>query len=251
MAKQSGALPLRGTIGNITFRKTKDGDIAQAKSKLTKERVLNDAEFENSRGSSHEFGSASTGAKKLRRIFSKAILNCTDDAVHGRLLKRLQKVIFEDRVSVHGERNLLSGDIRLLRDFWWNVNEGIDNAIRGGYTIKVDRTVGEVSFAILPFIPKQMLKANPTATHYRICASAAEVDWRENAPLAEMHTTDYLPLDNKETVAFNPVLMVREGSVLPIVSCLSISWYQKVAGEMNVMRDKKFNTAGVVDVDTP
>jgi hypothetical protein len=249
MAKQSGRL-LRGTIGNITYRKTQDGHIAQAKTSLTRERVSTDPAFENSRGSSHEFGTASTGASILRALFREAIMHCCDNRVQGRLLRRLLKVIEKDTVSKKGERNFLSGDIRELRDFWWNKNAGIEDAIRVDHTVTVDREAGEVRFTIPPLVPKQALKGNPAATHYRIIVSAAEVDWKDNGRAAKMIATDYLPYDKKKTAPFTPVLLITEGSKVPVVSCLSICWYEKIAGEMNVMKDKKYNTAGVIGVDT-
>jgi hypothetical protein len=251
MARQSGHLPLRGTIGNVTYRETQDGSIAQQKTSLTRDQVLTDPAFENSRGSSHEFGTASTGAGILIRLFKPALLNCCDNRVHGRLLRRLMKVIEKDMVSKKGERNFLSGDIRELRGFWWNRHAGIEDALGAHYNVSVDREAGEARFNIPSLIPKQALKGNPTATHYRIIVSAAEVDWKDNGRAAKVQATDYLPYDKKETAPFAPVLLITEGGKVPVVSCLSICWYQKIAGEMNVMMDKRYNAAGVIGVDTP
>jgi hypothetical protein len=45
MAKQDGIIELRGSIGNITFRRTKHGLSANRKSNLTAERIAKDASF--------------------------------------------------------------------------------------------------------------------------------------------------------------------------------------------------------------
>jgi hypothetical protein len=42
MAQQKGIIPLQGTIGNITFYKSKDGFMAREKGSLNADRIAND-----------------------------------------------------------------------------------------------------------------------------------------------------------------------------------------------------------------
>jgi hypothetical protein len=248
MAKQLGVIHLRGTIGDVTYRKTQNGHIAQKKTSLTKERVETDPAFANSRRSSHEFGTAAKGAGILRRVFREGIQHCYDRDVQGRLTKRLQSVIEGDTICTKGERNLVCGDLLRLKDFWWNKNTCVASAIAVKYSVEVDRQGGKVSFLIPALIPDDRLKANPSATHYRIIASAAEVNWLEGN-YATVNATDYMKVGRKENDAFTAVIPIKQGSTVPIVSSLAICWYQEIAGEMNVLKDKYYNTAGVVDVN--
>jgi hypothetical protein len=49
MAKQTGIMPLKGSIGEITFYRLNGRDIAKSKSSLNKERFYTDPAFERSR----------------------------------------------------------------------------------------------------------------------------------------------------------------------------------------------------------
>jgi len=249
MARQDGNIIIRGSLGNLTFRRTKHGAIVQVKSKLNKEQFMTDPRFKNSRGSSNEFTIAGKGAGTLTRMFGAAIEHCCDNLVQSRLTRRLQKVIYADEVSKKGERNLLMGDIKLLNDFWWNRNVHISTILGVRWKLNVDRETGEVTFHIPSFLPKKALRGGSAPSHYRIIASTAEVDWRESDRVAEMEMTDYLEWNKKVSEPFNPVLKITKGSKVPIVSCLAIRWYVKVAGEMNELRDMRYNTAGIVGVD--
>jgi hypothetical protein len=249
MAKQRGAIILSGSLGNITFRRTKHGPIVQQKSKLTKEDFMTLPAFEGSRGTSNQFKSAAKGASLLRRTFGDALLHCCDNMVHSRLTKRLQTVIYDDKISKKGEQNLLSGDIRLVNDFWWNGNVHIRTIMANGFTVKVERKTGMVTFHIPSFIPKKALTGSVAATHYKLIASATEIDWIDNGRVAEMDSTDYMTWDRNATEPMSLVVLLKKKSKLPIVSCMAICWYKKVSGEMYELRDMRYNTAGIVGVD--
>lgn len=66
MAKQSGILPLEGTIGNISFFKTKDGFLARQKGGVSAQRIATDPAFARTRENMAEFtkaGKASQGKR--------------------------------------------------------------------------------------------------------------------------------------------------------------------------------------------
>ena len=58
MAKQKGIIKPEGTIGDITFFKSKDGYLAREKSGPTAEQIANDPVFERTRENGKEFGRA-------------------------------------------------------------------------------------------------------------------------------------------------------------------------------------------------
>jgi hypothetical protein len=248
MAKQGGHHPLRGTIGDISYRKTQDGYIGQQKSSLTRKRFLTDPAFENSRKASNEFGTAGKGASMLNKIFTEGIRNCCDNRIQSRLTRKMLKVLDTDTISPRGERSLLWGDITLLRDFWWNKQVSISSALGVDCSVKVDRHAGAVRFRIRGFIPDESLKVNPNATHFKITASSAAVDWLPGNKATAI-STEYIKVDNKKTRTLDFVIPVRQETTLPVVSCLAISWYQHAAGEMYALYDMDYNTAGIMDVN--
>lgn len=69
MAQQKGIIPLKGTIGNITFYKSKDGFLAREKGSLDATRIANDPAFQRTRENGAEFGRAGKAGKVLRTAF--------------------------------------------------------------------------------------------------------------------------------------------------------------------------------------
>ena len=251
MAKQAGAILIRGTIGNMTCRKTKDGFLAQGKTGPTREQVLNDPEFEETRKMYNEFGAASRAAKILRDVFMEAIAPSFDNILQHRLTSVLRKVINSDTISATGERSLSYGDTRILKGFPWNINSDLRRIL--GFDVKAyaDRKDGEVIFHIPAYVPTGCMKYNPSATHYRITVSAAELTWKAGGNSVALHTTDYLPIDDKRTYPISGMLLLTPGTNLPIAVCVKIDWHKEVNKKMYHLMNSRYNAAGIVEVDTP
>ncbi len=95
MARQSGIIKLKGTIGDITFYKSKDGYLARKKGGVDKERFHNDPKFQRTRENAAEFARAS----KALCTAIRPVLNKTQDSrMISRLVKSMMQVIKADRV---------------------------------------------------------------------------------------------------------------------------------------------------------
>src|SRR5690554_7592125 len=66
MARQSGLIKLKGTLDNVSFYKTKDGDLARMKTSVDKDRIKNDPAFERTRENNAEFGTSAKAGKLVR-----------------------------------------------------------------------------------------------------------------------------------------------------------------------------------------
>jgi hypothetical protein len=55
MARQKGIIKLEGTIGDISFYKSKDGHLARTKGGVDGEWIQNDPAFQRTRGNRQEF----------------------------------------------------------------------------------------------------------------------------------------------------------------------------------------------------
>ena len=58
MARQKGLIKLDGTIGGITFYKSKDGYLAREKGGVCADRIAKDPNFQRTRENGEEFGRA-------------------------------------------------------------------------------------------------------------------------------------------------------------------------------------------------
>ena len=106
MAKQIGIIKLKGTIGDLSFYKTKDGHLAREKGGVDAERIKNDPAFERTRENGAEFGSAAKSGKLVRDAFRTLMMRSSDGRVTARLTKLMSDIRALDTTSARGERNV-------------------------------------------------------------------------------------------------------------------------------------------------
>ena len=102
MARQKGIIKLKGTIGDITFYKTKDGHLAREKGGIDASRIKNDPAFQRTRENGSEFGRAGKAGKTLRTALRTLLLNSADSRMVSRLTQAMVKVIQADLVNERG-----------------------------------------------------------------------------------------------------------------------------------------------------
>lgn len=120
MAQQKGIIKLRGTIGDITFYKTKDGHMAREKGGVDAKRIASNPAFQRTRENGSEFGRAGKAGKTLRASIRTLLLNSSDSRMVSRLTQSMIKVIQADMTSVRGLRNVIDGEAELLVGFELN-----------------------------------------------------------------------------------------------------------------------------------
>ena len=92
MARQTGIIKVRGTVGGITFYKLNGIYYARAKTSLSKERVQQDAAFARSRRSSAFFG---TAAKLAKVVYRKLPVSKKGHGIIGRLTAKANRLLHE------------------------------------------------------------------------------------------------------------------------------------------------------------
>jgi hypothetical protein len=117
MAKQTGIIKLKGTIGGISFYKTGDGHLAREKGGMDKSRIQNDTAFQRTQENGSEFGRGGKGGKVLRNAIRVLLQNAKDKRVVSRLTKDLVAIDKTDAVNERGLRNLQDGKLSLLEGF--------------------------------------------------------------------------------------------------------------------------------------
>ena len=76
MARQTGIIKLKGTIGDISFYKSADGHMARAKGGIDASRMANDPAFQRTRENGSEFGRAGKGGKLIRGAVRVLFAEC-------------------------------------------------------------------------------------------------------------------------------------------------------------------------------
>src|SRR5688572_29411350 len=159
MAKQKGIIKLDGTIGDITFYKSRDGYLAREKGGIPADRIANDPAFQRTRENGAEFGRAVKAGKLLRNSIRGLLQNASDRLMVGRLTQLMVKVIQEDATNPRGLRNVIDGEAEMLQGFDFNINGKLGTTIYAPFTATIDRVAGTLTANIPAFIPLNMIAA--------------------------------------------------------------------------------------------
>ncbi|CDS92281.1 hypothetical protein MUK51_05650 [Sphingobacterium faecium] len=115
MARVESLIKLNGTIGDLSFYKSKSvGYQARMKTGVSGARIANDAAFARTRENGSEFGRSQQEGKKLRELLRDVLFENSDNKFSQRLASRLLKVIQMDSVNVRGERVIVPENLVLL-----------------------------------------------------------------------------------------------------------------------------------------
>ena len=248
MARQKGIIKLKGTIGDITFYKTKDGHLAREKGGIEASRIKNDPAFQRTRENGSEFGRAGTAGKILRTSLRSLLVNSADGRMVSRLTQAMVKVIQADMISVRGLRNVIDGEAELLNGFEFNIRGKLGTSLFAPFVSVIDRASGAISVDLDSFIPANMIAAPSGTTHYKIISAGAEIDF-EAETFVEAHSeTAILPWDAAATVPISQVNAVTPGSTKPLFLALGVEFYQEVNGQMYALKNGAYNPLALVQV---
>ncbi len=248
MAQQKGIIPLKGTIGNITFYKSKDGYLAREKGSLTAERIANDPAFARTRENGAEFGRAGVAGKLLRTALRSLLLNTSDSRMISRLTKEMMKVIQADAVNERGMRNVIDGEAELLEGFEFNANSKLGTSLYAPFTSNINRVAGELSITIPSFVPLNMVAAPSGATHFKLVSAGVEIDFENKSFVVDASSGVTLPWNAGATAMWNLSHQVTANSTKPLFLVLGIEFYQEVNSNQYSLKNGAFNALALVKV---
>lgn len=249
MAKQSGIIKLEGTIGGVSFYKSKDGYLAREKGGVDASRIKSDPAFQRTRENGSEFGRAGAAGKLLRTAFRALLMNASDSRLVSRLTREMLKVIQEDGINARGLRNVIDGETELLRFFEFNIQGKLSTTLFAPFTSAIDRVAGTVVVTIPAFVPINMINAPAGATHFRIVAAGAAVDFENGTYEMEDSNSAVLELNSTATAALTLSSALTANSTSPIFAVLGVEFFQAVNGNMYPLKNGAYNALQLVDVD--
>jgi len=251
MAKQTGIIKLKGTIGGISFYKTSDGHLAREKGGPDANRIANDPAFQRTRENGSEFGRAGKGGKLLRIALRNMMQNASDKRVTSRLTKKLVSVVQTDAVNDRGNRTIQDGDLSLLSGFEFNINGKLASVFFPAYTSAIDRVAGTAVVNLPTIVPVNDIVAPGGATHFRISVGGAEIDFATETHVFANEASAILPWDGATVPAAALTANLTPNSLLPIVQVIEVEFFQEVNGQMYSLKNGAYNALGVVAIDTP
>ena len=249
MARQTGIIPIKGTIGNITFFKSKDGDMVRRKGGINASTVANSPAFQRTRENMAEFSRAGKATKVLRDALNSQIQQCSDSRLTSRLLKAMMEVLKMDAVSTRGQRNVIDGEITVLLKFDFNADAPLSSILTADYTAAIDRVTGKLTIGIPPFNPMKKLNAPAGATHFKIISAGTEINFETAVYTTDSKESDFLPWNTANTALINLENSVTPNSTHPLLLVLGVEFSQEINGLQYPLKDKSTNALAVVMVD--
>jgi hypothetical protein len=249
MARQRGIIKLDGTIGDVTFYKSRDGFLAREKGGIPADRIANDPAFQRTRENGAEFGRAGKAGKLLRTAIRALLVNSRDAKMVGRLTREMVKVIQADVTNTRGMRNVIDGEAEFLEGFDFNLNAKLSTTIYAPFTRTVNRVSGQLIVELEPFIPANMIAAPSGTTHYKIVSSGGDIDFENEVYHMDTQSTAISPWDNVATPIFTLENAAPAASTHPLFLLLGIEFYQQVNGHMYPLKNGAFNALSLVKVD--
>ncbi|MEZ7503867.1 hypothetical protein [Flavobacterium sp. Arc2] len=237
MARQNGIIKFKGTIGDITFYKTKDGHLAREKGGLAAKRIATDPAFQRMRENGAEFGRAGKTGKMLRTAFRTLLINSAESRMVSRLTQSMVKVIQADLVNERGSRNVIDGEVELLVGFDFNITGKLGRTLFVPFVGPIDRAIGEISASVDPFVPANMIATPSETTHYKIISAATEINFEEETFIVSSLETAIQPWHSTPVIAINHFNSVTPNSVSPLFLALGVEFYQEVNGRMYPLKN--------------
>lgn len=248
MARQKSIFKIAGTIGDITFYKSKDGYLVREKGGVDGKRFRTDPNFQRTRENSSEFGRAGKAGKVLRTSLRGLLKNVADYRMTSRLTQQMMRVIQLDETSVRGQRNVIDGETELLEGFDFNQNAKLGTCFFVPYQLHLDRSTGQAQIQTEAFVPSEAIAAPVGASHFKIVSATSAVDFEAGSFVTIEKSTPLLAWDHQETAALNLDNSLSSGLSQPIFYVLGILFFQEVNGEMYPLKNGAFNALQIVKV---
>ena len=249
MAKQLGMINVRGTVGDITYRQTKDGYQVGKKSKLDSAAMQTDIRFDNTRRANAEFGAAGKAGRLIRLAIKQQLDTAKDGRMTPRLLKTLMQVVISDSVSDFGKRRPEKGTLSILEGFDFNIETQLADAFMLPPVTAIDRTTGKLKLTFPGFTPSAMLRVPPGATHFTLVSAGAALDFENNKHESGISESAYLSTSDTPVPGFSLTNTISAGSVLPLILVLGIRFYKEVNNKYYRLQGAEYNSMRIVAVD--
>jgi len=249
MARQKSILKLQGTIGGISFYKSRDGYLAREKGGVDASRIANDPGFARTRENGAEFGNSATSGKLLR----DAVRALGKDASDGRVTSRLTQIMAQiknmDEANARGERHVGEGMAKeeakaLLLGFNFNVNAALGTVFYKAF--EVDTETGEIKIAELN--PQKDISLPSGASHIILKSGFASINFLTGESEMIVSAPVRLAVNAEvQAVSLKPATVpALEGTNFIL---LSIDFIQEVNNVDYSLNNNAYNVLAIVSVE--
>ena len=248
MARQSGLIKIKGTLDNVSFYKTKDGDLARMKTSVDGDRIANDPAFVRTRENNSEFGSSARSGKLTRDNLRPISMNATDGRVVARMTKIMTQIKNLDTTSVRGARNVgvamaTAQAKALLKGFEFNREAMLSSMLFKPWA--VNTTTGVITIAGL--VPTLDLIYPEGATHVSFTGGYANINYATGIADVKLTNVQNLPITATSSAITLTPTVVPTGTGAKIF-LLKIEFFQLVNAVQYSLKNGAFNALKIIEV---
>jgi hypothetical protein len=247
MARQSGLIKIKGTLDNVNFYKTKDGDLARMKTSVDKDRIKNDPAFERTRENNAEFGTSAKAGKLVRDGARSLSMTASDSRLVSRFTQVMSKIKNLDSTSARGERNIVQGiqdpmAMEYLKSFDFNNNAVLSSILFKPYL--ADTATGEITIDNL--IPQKDIEVPQGATHISLTGGFLGVDFSTGEHDLQLTNVETLPVDmTSNNVVLTPAAVPSVSGMRMIL--LRLEFFQEVNGVNYTLKNGSYNALRIIE----
>ncbi|MCF8409412.1 MAG: hypothetical protein K9G36_10605 [Crocinitomicaceae bacterium] len=248
MARQSGLIKIKGTLDNVSFYKTKDGDLARMKTSVDGDRIANDPAFVRTRENNSEFGSSARSGKLTRDNLRPISMNATDGRVVARMTKIMTQIKNLDTTSVRGARNVgvamaTAQAKALLKGFEFNNDAMLSSMLFKPWA--VNTTTGVITIAGL--VPTLDLIYPEGATHVSFTGGYANINYATGIADVKLTNVQNLPITGTSSAITLTPTAVPTGTGAKIF-LLKIEFFQLVNAVQYSLKNGAYNALKIIEV---
>lgn len=192
--------------------------------------------FQKKRTINPELINVARSAKLIRTIACCGPIALKNDRSRFRQIEKflLQRVIKADKSNVPGERNVLGGNLKLLEGYEFDDDIPLSEILHVSYTSSIDTNTGSMRACFPSFIPAQQIIFPDNATHCKIIAVGATLNFNYYNATIESDTSPLIPLIETETPAFSLNLQVspRDGQAMMLILGISYTDLPTLNGDV-------------------
>lgn len=249
MAKLKSVIKIEGTLNELTFYKTQDGNLVRTKGGISGNRIANDPQFARTRENNSEFSSAAKAGKLVRSALRNLMAKASDGRVTSRLTQLMRQLLVFDATSNRGDRNVTTAIVdaaakALLNNFNFNIKAVLGTVLAKPFAVDVATGV----IIINGVVPLNDVAFPVGATHVSFSGAWAKLDFTNGTSEVVLSNVVDLPIDNTSTV----VTLIPAGAAPTLVGtsifALEISFSQMVNGQEYPLSNGAFNCLSIVGV---
>ena len=247
MARQNGIIKIDGTLENLTFYKTQDGNLVKTKSGVSADRIANDPNFQRTRENGVEFGNAATAGKLLRDSVRNLMMNASDNRITSRITQVMTDIKNMDTTSVRGKRTVAVGigvaaGRALLKGLNFN-----DSAILGAILYKpyvVNTTTGVITIAGL--VPQTDIAYPTGATHLSLTGAMGNVNFATGIWDVRLTNIQNLAINTTSTAVTLTPTALPAGTVTKLF-LIKIEFFQLLNAVQYPLKSGAYNTLAIIE----